>query len=66
MAGEIGPGVGPAGNTLCSVAEAGAVVDVGGGIGAPGEGDDAADVEGVALVVIERAKLGSDAGDRVW
>ncbi len=51
---------------MCSVAEAGAVVDVGGGIGTPGEGDDAADVEGVALVVIERAKLGSDAGDRVW
>ncbi len=52
-----------------SVAEAGAVVDVGGGVGAPRERDVAAHVEGVALVVIERrqaggqGEIGETAGD---
>ena len=52
---EIVAGIGLAGKC---VGEAGAVVDVGGGVGAPGESDIAADVEGVALVVIERARVG--------
>ena len=56
VAGEIGAQVGPAGSALQSVAEAGAVVDVGGGECAPRESDVAADVEGVALVVIERSE----------
>ena len=40
------------------VGEAGAVGNVGGGVGAPGEGDVSADVEGVALVVVERGESG--------
>ena len=38
---------------MYAVDEAGAVVDVGGGEGAPGEGGVEADVEGVALVVVD-------------
>ena len=41
-----------------TVAESGAVVNVGGGVGAPWEADVAADVERVALVMIERAESG--------
>ena len=36
------------------VTEAGTIVDVRGGVGVPGKSDVAAEVEGVALVVIER------------
>ena len=43
-------GVGRAGE---SVAEAGAVVNVGGSVGPPGERDVASEIQGVALVVIE-------------
>jgi hypothetical protein len=43
-----------------AVDEAGAVVDVGGGEGAPGEGSGEADVEGVALVVIDGDVAGGD------
>ena len=43
-----------------SVAESGAVVNVGGGIGAPREADVAAYVERVALVVIERSESGRE------
>ena len=53
MAGEIAAGIGLARE---SISEAGAVVDVGGGIRAPRERDIGADVERVALVVIERAE----------
>src|SRR5580658_2892098 len=65
MAGEIFAGVRPAGNPLQSVAEAGAVVNVGGGIRAPGEGDVATYVERVALVMVEWAQVGGRA-IRVW
>ncbi len=50
--GEVGVGVGRGGVGV-AVGEAGAVVDVGGGEGAPGEGGVEADVEGVALVVVD-------------
>ena len=43
-----------------SVGEAGAVVDVGGGGGAPGESGVEAYVEGVALVVIDGGVAGVD------
>src|ERR1700722_12018039 len=50
------------------VGETGAVIDVGGSVGAPGEGQIAADIERVALVVIEGAprkigKIGQTAVD---
>jgi hypothetical protein len=38
------------------VTEAGAIIDVGGCVGAPGKGDVAANVQSVALVVIEGKK----------
>src|SRR5208283_3445893 len=40
-----------------SVGEAGAVVNVGGGVGAPGEADVSTEVERVALVMIERTEV---------
>jgi len=65
VAGEILAGVRPAGDALLSVVESGAVVNVGGGVGTPGEDDVAAQVERVALVMVERAKVGFDVGDRI-
>jgi hypothetical protein len=43
-----------------AVGEAGAIVEVGGGGGAEGEGGVEADVEGVALVVIDGSVVGVD------
>ena len=43
-----------------SVVEAGAVVDIGGGKGAPGKADVSAYVERVALVMIERTESGRE------
>ena len=60
MAGQIVALVRPAGNAVFSVAEAGAVIDVGGSVGVPGQRDIAADVERVALVVVERAESGEE------
>ena len=51
--GQVCAGIGQARE---SVGEAGAVVDVGGSVAAPGKDDVAADVERVALIVIERRK----------
>ena len=48
---QIGSGIGVAGKR---VGETGTVVDVGGSVGAPGQRHIGADVERVALVVIER------------
>ena len=48
---QIGTGIRLAGKR---VTETGTIVDVRGGVGVPGKSDVAADVEGVALVVIER------------
>ncbi len=51
---QIVAGIGLAGER---VAEPRAVVNVGGSVGAPGESDVAADVERVALVVVERTTV---------
>ena len=55
--GQVGVGVAGIGGRAvgieAAVDEAGAVVDVGGGEGAPGEGGVEAYVEGVALIVID-------------
>src|SRR5215469_9051814 len=68
VAGQVGAGEGLARRT---VGESGTVVNVGGCECSPGEGSVEADVEGVALVVIERRvselrkrKIGEAAGDR--
>jgi len=60
VAGEIVALVGLAGDAGLSVAEAGAVVDVGRGIGAPRKTDVSAHVERVALVVVERTESGRE------
>src|SRR5580700_1757890 len=65
VAGEILAGIRPAWNTLLSVVESRAVVDVRGDVGARWEVDVAANVERIALVVIERAKIRLDVSDRV-
>ena len=57
--GQVCVGVGGGGIGI-TVGEAGAVVDVGGGGDAPGEGGVEADVEGVALVVVDRGVVEAD------
>ncbi len=62
--GQVGVGVtrigGRAVGIEAAVDEAGAVVDVGGGEGAPGKCCGEADVEGVALVVVDWSVAGVD------
>ncbi|XWK70492.1 hypothetical protein RBB80_14590 [Tunturiibacter gelidiferens] len=64
MLGEIGVGVAWVGGWAvgieAAVGEAGAVVDVGGGGGSPGQSGVEANVEGVALVVIDGGVAGVD------
>src|ERR1700740_1535236 len=51
------------------IGESGAVINIGGSVGVPGKSNIAAEVEGVALIVIERresggrGKIGETAGD---
>ena len=60
VTGEVVALVRPAGSAIFSVAESGAVVNVGRGIGAPGKANVAAHVERITLVMVKRAESGSE------